>query len=170
GGPAGERCALNLAGEEIAKEAILRGDVVLDPALHAPSDRIDAELHLLASETKPLAQWLPVRLHHAACDVAARIVLLGDEPVLPGGEAKVQLVLERPIAAAVGDRFVVRDTTAQRSMAGGRFLDLRAPQRKRRTPERMAQLDAHAIADPERALAALLGLAPHRGDLSIFPR
>src|SRR5262249_57637656 len=30
-GRAGERCALNLAGEAIAKEAVRRGDVVLDP-------------------------------------------------------------------------------------------------------------------------------------------
>ncbi|MBV8513165.1 MAG: selenocysteine-specific translation elongation factor, partial [Xanthobacteraceae bacterium] len=31
-GQAGERCALNLAGEAISREAITRGDVVLDPA------------------------------------------------------------------------------------------------------------------------------------------
>ena len=41
---AGERCALNLAGDGITKEAIARGDVVLDPELHAPTDRIDATL------------------------------------------------------------------------------------------------------------------------------
>ena len=41
-GAAGERCALNLAGDGISKDAIARGDVVLDPALHAPTDRIDA--------------------------------------------------------------------------------------------------------------------------------
>ncbi len=40
----GERCALNLAGEGISKDAIARGDMVLDPELHAPTDRIDADL------------------------------------------------------------------------------------------------------------------------------
>ena len=50
----------------------------------------------------------------------------------------MQLVLEQPIAAAAGDRFVLRDTSAQRTIGGGRFLDLRAPARKRRTPERLA--------------------------------
>ena len=97
------------------------------------------------SRAKPVTQWMPVRLHHAATDVAARVVLLGDAPIAPGTEARVQLVLEQPIAAAAHDRFVLRDTTAQRTIAGGRFLDLRAPARKRRTPERLAQLDAHAI-------------------------
>ena len=93
---------------------------------------------------------MPVRLHHAAAEVGARVVLLGDEPIAPGERGLVQLVLDRPIAAAAGDRFVLRDTTAQRTIGGGRFLDLRAPARKRRTPERLAQLAAHAIADPAR--------------------
>jgi selenocysteine-specific elongation factor len=169
-GVAGQRCALNLAGDGISKDAIARGDVVLDPDLHAPTDRIDATLRLLAAEPKPVTQWMPARLHHAATEVGARVVLLGDAPIPPGGQACVQLVLERPIAAAAGDRFVLRDTTAQRTVGGGKFLDLRAPSRKRRTSERLAQLQAHAIADAERALAALLDTAPHYVDLTTFAR
>jgi selenocysteine-specific elongation factor len=169
-GEAGQRCALNLAGDGIAKDAIARGDVVLDPELHAPTDRIDARLRLLASERKPVGQWMPARLHHAAAEAGARVVLLGDGPVPPGGEALVQLVLDRPIAAAAGDRFVLRDTTAQRTIGGGVLIDLRAPARKRRTPERLAQLDALALADPEQALAALLDRPPFHLDLAVFAR
>ncbi len=169
-GRAGDRCALNLAGDGVTKDAIARGDVVLAPELHAPAERIDATVEMLASEAKPLTQWMPVRLHHAATEVGARIVLLGDAPVPPGGRAMVQLVLERPVAAAAGDRFVLRDTTAQRTIGGGRFLDLRAPARKRRTPERMAQLEALALPDPEAALAALLGRAPGYIDIATFIR
>jgi selenocysteine-specific elongation factor len=169
-GEAGQRCALNLAGDGISKDAIARGDVVLDPELHRPTDRIDAALRVLATEQKPVTQWMPVRLHHAAIDVAARVVLLGDTPVAPGDQAHVQLVLERPIAAAAHDRFVLRDTTAQRTIAGGRFLDLRAPARKRRTPERLAQLEASAIENPRAALAALLDRAPFYADVVAFAR
>ena len=104
-GKAGDRCALNLAGEGVGKEAIRRGDVILDPELHAPTDRIDASLRVLPGEPKPIGQWFPVRLHHAAAEVGARIVLLGDEPVRPGGAATVQLVLDSPIAAAAGDAY-----------------------------------------------------------------
>jgi selenocysteine-specific elongation factor len=136
-GLAGQRCALNLTGDGISKEAIERGHVMLDPDLHAPSDRIDATFRLLATEPKPVTQWMPVRLHHAATEVGARIVLLGDAPIPPGGEAPVQLVLEKPIAATAGDRFVLRDTTAQRTIGGGKFLDLR---RRRAGNARLAQL------------------------------
>ena len=168
-GEAGQRCALNLSGDGVTKDAIARGDVVLDDALHAPSARIDAQLRVLASETRPIAQWTPVRLHHASADVAARIVLLSG-PVAPGAQAYVQLVLDQPIAASVGDRFVIRDTTAQRTIGGGCFLDLRAPARKRRAPERIAALDACALTDHGAALTALLGRAPHVVDLEAFAR
>ena len=169
-GVAGERCALNLAGDGISKAAIARGQMIVEPDLHAPTDRIDATFKLLAAESKPMGQWMPARLHHAATEVGARIVLLGDAPIPPGGEAMIQLVLERPIAAAAGDRFVLRDTTAQRTIGGGKFLDLRAPARKRRAPDRLAQLAAHALPDPEPALAALLDRPPFYVDLSIFAR
>ena len=169
-GQAGERCALNLAGDGIAEDVIHRGDMVLHPELHAPTDRIDATLRVLACEPKPITQWMPVRLHHAAAELGARLVLLDEGPIAPGGQSRIQLVLERPIAAVVGDRFVVRDTSAQRTIGGGRFLDPRAPARKRRTPQRIAQLDACLNDDCERALAALSECAPGYVDLNAFSR
>ena len=169
-GRAGERCALNLAGEGIAKEAIRRGDIVLDPVLHAPTDRIDAALRILPGEPKPIGQWFPVRLHHASTELGGHIVLLGDEVIEPGGEARIQLVLDRPIAAAIGDRYVVRDVSAQRTIGGGRFLDLRAPARKRRSPERLQQLEALSLADPVASFAALLRVPPYAADLAGFAR
>ena len=169
-GVAGQRCALNLTGDGVSKDAVARGQVVLDPGLHAPTDRIDATFRLLATEQKPVTQWMPVRLHHAATEVGARIVLLADATSPPGSEAMIQLVLESPVAAAAGDRFILRDTTAQRTIGGGKFLDLRAPARKRRSPERLAQLRAHSIDDPEQSLAALLDSPPHFVNLSAFAR
>lgn len=169
-GRAGDRCALNLAGDGIGRDAIARGDMVVDPVLHAPSGRIDAELTVLASEPKPIGQWFPVHLHHASCEVPARIVLLQDEPIAPGGRALVQIVLDRPIATAAGDRFVIRDTSARRTIGGGRFLDLRAPARRRRSPERHAQLAALAKSEPQAALRALLEVSPFFLDLEGFAR
>jgi selenocysteine-specific elongation factor len=169
-GSAGERCALNLVGEGVDRHAIARGAVVLDPFLHAPADRIDASLRLLASEARPLAHWAPVRLHHAATEVSARAALLEDGPIVPGSRGRVQLVLEHPIAAAVGDRFVLRDTSGSRTIGGGHFVDLRAPHRRRRTPLRRAQLDALAHDDPATALAESLERWPFFVDLAAFAR
>ncbi|WP_243050453.1 selenocysteine-specific translation elongation factor [Dyella sp. RRB7] len=169
-GRAGDRCALNLAGEGISKDAIHRGDMVVDPFLHQPTDRIDARLHLLPGEPKPIGQWFPARLHHGAVEVGARVVLLEGEQLLPGHAADVQLVLDRPIAAAALDRYVLRDVSAQRTLGGGQFIDLHAPSRQRRTAERVAQRAALAMADPRPAFAALLGASPFARDLLAFGR
>lgn len=169
-GRAGDRCALNLAGEGISKDAIHRGDMVIDPFLHAPTDRIDARLHLLPGEPKPMGQWFPARLHHAAVEVGARVVLLEGDQLLPGHAADVQLVLSRPIASAALDRFVLRDVSAQRTIGGGQFIDLHAPSRQRRTAARDAQRVALAMADPQQAFAALLGAPPFAWDGLAFAR
>lgn len=169
-GKAGERCALNLTGERIGRDAISRGDMIVDEHLHAPTARIDAQLSVLPSEPRPLGQWFPVHLHHGAAEVSARIVLLDDAQIAPGTSSVVQLVVDRPIAAMSGDRFVIRDTSAQRTIGGGRFLDLRAPARKRRSPERRAQLQALALDTPRAMLAALLETPPYYVDLEQLAR
>ncbi|MBB1497910.1 selenocysteine-specific translation elongation factor [Paracoccus sp. MC1862] len=168
-GVAGQRCALNLAGEGIGREAIQRGDMIVDPALHGPAERIDASLRVLGSEARPIGTWFPARLHSGAAEVGARIVPLAD-PLAPGTEGPVQLVLDQPIAAAVGDRYILRDVSARRTIGGGAFLDLRAPARRRRTPERLAQLEAAARPDPAEALQAMLAAPPHVVDLTAFLR
>jgi selenocysteine-specific elongation factor len=155
-GEAGQRCALVLSGQHINREAVQRGDVVLDPALHAPTSRIDASLRVLASEPKPIGQWFPVKFHHAAAEVPGRIVVLRDEAIKADETDYVQLVLERPIAAAAGDRFVVRDTSSSRTVGGGVLIDLRAPERRRRSPERRAEISAMAEKEPPHAIAQFL--------------
>jgi selenocysteine-specific elongation factor len=167
---AGDRCALNLTGPAINRAAIARGDMVLDPALHAPTQRIDARITVLREETRGLTSWMPIRLHHAAADVAGRVVPLGAGGVLPGETGFVQLVLEHPIATLCGDRVVLRDTSASRTLGGGVLLDLRAPDRRRRTPERLATLatlDAPISAD---LLVALTRQFPWLIDLDLLLR
>ena len=169
-GEAGQRCALVLSGPRVSKETVNRADVVLDPTLHAPTARIDATLRVLPSESKPITQWFPVKLHHAAAEVPGRLVLLRDEPIAPGETAFVQLVLERPIAAAAGDRFVIRDTTSSRTLGGGVLVDLRAPERRRRTLERRATLTGLAEKEPAAALRRVLAVPGSWIDLDAFFR
>lgn len=157
-GERGQRCGVNLGRVELADVA--RGDFLLAPDLHAPAERIDADLVLLKEAPRALRQWQSVRLHYAAREVPARVALLSDTPIAPGQQGRVQLVPESPIAAAVGERFVLRDSEGRRTIGGGRMIDLRAPQRRRRQPRRLEQLDAMALADPAASLAAQLAIWP----------
>ena len=170
-GRVGDRCALNLSGDGVSKEAIRRGDVAMALGLHAPTSRIDARLRLLESERAAIGRpRFAVRLHHGATEVGARVIWLDDERLLPDGSADVQLVLDRPVAAFVPDRFVLRDASGKRTLGGGRFIDLRPPSRRRRNPERAQQRAAQALEDPLAAFEALLSASPFAWDLTAFGR
>ncbi|MEJ5150330.1 selenocysteine-specific translation elongation factor [Comamonas sp. MYb396] len=160
-GLAGQRCALNLAG--IAKEAITRGDWIMDARLRQTTQRIDVRLHLLA-DAAPLAQWSAVHLHLGTMRCTGHIALLQDGDLAPGTEALAQLVLDAPALVLPGDRVIVRNAQANRTIAGAMVLDPYAPARKRRSDSRMAYLAALAhwidTADTGPLLAeAPLGLA-----------
>ena len=86
-GRAGERCALNLAGPRLSKDAIRRGEWVVSPELHAPTDRIDVRLSLLSSETQPLKHWSPVHVHLGSAHVMGRVALLEGERLAPHSPA-----------------------------------------------------------------------------------
>ena len=139
-GRAGERCALNLAG--IEKSAIDRGDWIVDPRLSQASERIDVTLTLLADAAVTLEHWAPLHVHLGTQHQVAHVALLEGETLGAGQRARVQLVFERPVCALPGDRFVVRNAQANRTVGGGHVLDPFAPSRKRRSAERLAWLDA----------------------------
>ena len=166
-GRAGERCALNLAGPRLSKEAIKRGDWVVSPELHAPTDRIDVRLSLLASEAHPLKHWSPVHVHLGSAHVMGRVALLEGEKLAPGDTALAQIVLDEKVGALAGDRVILRDPSATRTMAGAAVIDPFGPPRNRRAERRLAELAALAVNDDE-VLQRLLRLESGYVDAARF--
>ena len=169
-GTRGQRCALNIVAPQLERRDIARGTWLLTPALHAPTQRIDARLHLLASEARALAHWSPVHVHLGTAHVNGRVALLQEAPLAPGEHALVQLVLDAPVGALHGDRFILRDQSARRTLGGGRVLDASPPERGRRKPQRAATLAALELVTPQAALDALLACAPAGVELAWFAR
>ncbi|CAN5269350.1 selenocysteine-specific translation elongation factor [soil metagenome] len=165
---AGQRCALNLAGVDLKDADPVRGDWVVAPEAHAPNDRIDVHLDVLASEARPLAHRAALQLHIGAAAVNARVATLGGPSVAPGDSAMAQLMLERPIATLHGDRFILRDSAAGRTVAGGRVIDPFGPARGRSKPARALHLAAMALREPADALAAVLEAEPEGIDWQRF--
>jgi selenocysteine-specific elongation factor len=158
-GRAGQRCALNLAG--IEKSAIERGDWVVDARLSQASERIDVMVTLLADAPHALEHWAPLHVHLGTQHQVANVALLEGDTLAPGQRARVQLVFERALCAVPGDRFVVRNAQANRTVGGGHVLDPFAPARKRRSPERLGWLDAIQTLLDTGSLDALFARAPH---------
>jgi selenocysteine-specific elongation factor len=152
-GVAGERCALNLAG--IAKDQVERGAWVQAAALANLSYRFDATLHLSSREAKALVQG-ELHLHHGARDVLARVTVLDAPRIEPGTTQLVAIALNAPLPLCKGDRFVLRDASARRTLGGGQVLDIAPPARGRRLPQRLALLNALRDQPPIEALQAWL--------------
>jgi selenocysteine-specific elongation factor len=167
---AGQRCAVALAG--IGKEAIARGQWLAAPAVALASDRIDVQLTLWQEESHALRSGTPVHVHVGASDTPGTVAILDadSDPLPPGASARAQLVLQRPIGAWHGDRVVLRDASASRTLAGGSVLDPFAPVRYRRAPQRLALLQAQALPNAGERLAALLAASAMGVDLQRWAR
>ena len=139
-GSAGQRCALNLAG--IDKNAIARGDWIADARCFQPARHVDVALTLLPSADVPVRAWAPLHVHIGASRHVAHVVPISAESLAPGQSGWVQLVFDEPVCAMPGDRFIVRNAQATRTVGGGRVLDPNAPDRKRRSAARLAGLQA----------------------------
>jgi selenocysteine-specific elongation factor len=155
---AGQRCAVGLAGLE--RSAVERGQTLCDPAIANSTQRIDVWLQLAATESKPLRSGTLVHLHAATQECMASVAVLGQPSIAPGESALAQLVLQQPVHAWHGDRFVLRDASANRTVAGGMVLDTAAPARYRQTPERLACLHTQRAGDAAPRLQGALAHAP----------
>jgi len=178
-GPGG-RLAANLAGVDHA--AVGRGSVLTeDPEVVAtdrllvalrPALRLDATR---PADRGPVVGGTPVRLHLGTAQ-ATGVIRRGsrDADGLPGGECTAILRVETPVAAASGDRFVLRRPSPAEPLAGGRILDPRPPTgaawRHATCADVEALARARSPADRAAARLALHGALPLRDpDVAALP-
>jgi selenocysteine-specific elongation factor len=167
---AGDRAALNIVGQGLSRDMVARGQWLVDPGLHAPTDRIDTLVRLLPAAERELRTGTRVHLHIGAAAIMASVAPLAERKLPAGQQGLVQLVTAEPIGALAGDRFVLRDEDARVTIGGGRVIDPWAPARGRSRPERLAFLSADQARAPDAALAALLEAAPDGLPLTPFAR
>lgn len=139
---AGERCALNITGRGIRERSIGRGNWLMHHSLYNPTKRIDVDLEVLQSEEGVLKHWTPTHLHIGSDHLPARVAILSGGGIAAGKRGLCQLVLDRDTFVCHGDRFVLRDQSARRTIAGGRVLDPFAPKNGRAKPRRVDSLAA----------------------------
>ncbi|NCF36994.1 MAG: selenocysteine-specific translation elongation factor [Gammaproteobacteria bacterium] len=165
---AGERCAINIVGRGVSEGSLNRGDWLMHSSLYVPTRRIDVDLRVLDSETRPLKHWTPTHLHIGADHLAARVAVLSGGAIAAGDRSPAQLVLERDAFVVHGDRFVLRDQSAQRTLAGGHVIDPFSPKRGRARPSRIAALKAMNRRDPADVLDALTEISETGVPLAAF--
>jgi selenocysteine-specific elongation factor len=109
--------------------------------------RIDAHVRVLASAPRALRHRAELLLHTGTAEVGCRVIVLAGDAIEPGGEAWIQLYLDRAIAAGNHDRFVLRVPSPPLTIAGGRFVDV-APRKHPRHDQAVSEsLDRRAAGD-----------------------
>jgi selenocysteine-specific elongation factor len=143
--PPGSRVAANITGVE--KSDLARGDVLAPPNTVRSTRRIDAHVRVLASAPGPLRHGAEMLLHTGTSEVGCRVIVLAGDAIEPGAEGWVQLYLQRAIAAADQDRFVLRVPSPSLTLAGGLFVDV-APRKHSRYDTAVGEsLDRRAAGD-----------------------
>lgn len=167
-GVAGQRCAINITGSNLNKSDIHRGGWLLAENIHDPVARFDARIQVLSSELRPLGHWTPVHVHLGAVEVPGRVAILEDKLIEAGKSGLVQIILDRRIGTLKDDSFIIRDQSAQRTIAGGRVVDPFSPARGRAKPERINFLHAMELGTASEALEMVLAQSPQGINFSHF--
>lgn len=118
------------------------------------------DLKVLEDFPRDIRHWSPVHVYHATSHATARLALLQGARLQAGARAWVELILDEPLLGKRGDRVVVRDQALERTLGGGRVLDNRPADGRRRSPARLRSLEACALPTPQAALAGLLNQGP----------
>jgi selenocysteine-specific elongation factor len=133
----GQRVALNLTGLE--KRDLTRGHVICHPKVTLITQRFDAFVEIRPGARREIENHERVRVHLGTAEVIGKIIILDGRAVLPPrSTAFCQIVLEEPVVALRGDRFILRNQTAQGTLGGGEVLHPFA-QRHRRSEEGVSE-------------------------------
>ena len=126
----GMRAAVALSGVDV--QALSRGATLVTHAAWEATQIVRADLTLLpeAPELRPRTR---VRFHLATADVGARVVAAGS-PVSAGTTRAVRIVLDEPVIARGGDRFVIRSASPLATIGGGVITDANGARRARPMP------------------------------------
>ncbi|WP_299015628.1 selenocysteine-specific translation elongation factor [uncultured Photobacterium sp.] len=153
---ADQRVALNLVGD-INKEKLSRGDWLFSLEPQVSSPRITVKL--TAEQT--IKHWQQVQVFHVASHTTARIALLEQQSQEPGQTGLAELIFDTPLHIAEQDKLLIRDPAAKISLGSATAIDLLPPNRGKRKPERLEQLNQRAaLTHPKEILLQALHNAP----------
>ena len=149
----GTRLAVAVAG--VDHDALARGAVLVSDSGWQESRVLRGDVTLLAGTVVLLSPRATVRFHLGTTELGARIVAAGG-PLMAGETKAARIVLDAPIIARAGDRFVLRGGSPIGTIGGGMVVDP-APMHRRARP----WLAPHDSVDARLALA--LGEASGQG-------
>lgn len=131
-GVAGQRLALNI-NADLDRTLIERGDWLFSHPPFEPTDRltvwVESEVALNESQ--------PVHIYHAAARTTGKLTLLTTKQLPAQSSALAELVLDKPLFLAYGDKLILRSGDAKSLIAGAGVVEVYSPKRHKRTEVRL---------------------------------
>lgn len=144
----GGRTAVNVSG--VGVDEVFRGNVLVHPGDYQTTKMIDVFCKILPDASAPLKHNSEVKLFIGSAEVMARVRVLGTHECPPGGEAFLQLMLQKSLVTVRGDRFILRRPSPPATIGGGQVLDAHPERRHRRfNKERLETLEQLLMGTPE---------------------
>ena len=115
----GDRAAINLAGTDLNE--LYRGTVIADPYWVNSTKKLIAHVTLIEDTRWKLKNRQRVHLHLGTAEVVARAMM--QDPLEAGQSGNALFYLEKPIAALMDERFIIRSLSPMETIGGCVVLD-----------------------------------------------
>ena len=126
---AGDRAAMNLSG--LKYDDFERGMLLSDSRLD-DIDMLDAQVEIFDLQIR-LKTWNHLIFHTGTFSTKARMHLLTADSLSGNEKAVVQFHLEKPAILLKNDKFIIRNSSNDLTLGGGRILDVNPLHHRRRT-------------------------------------
>lgn len=133
----GDRAAFNLTG--LKTEDFKRGMLLSDKEMESTT-MIDAYITLFENSSN-IGVWSTNVFHSGTFESQGRMHLLNKDTIKPGEEAIVQIILEKESVLINKDKFIIRNSSGDKSIGGGIIIDAQPLHHRKRTTKLIQSLD-----------------------------
>ncbi len=133
---AGDRAAINLIG--LKKEDFERGMILCNKPLDA-GNMIDASIQLFETGQE-IPLWSNVLFITGTFECQARMHLLNKEKLTGDEDAIVQIHLSKPAVLMSKDKFIIRNTSEEKTLGGGYIIEASPLHHRKRKPALIDEL------------------------------
>ena len=115
----GDRAAINLAGTDL--DDLFRGTIIAEPNWVNSTEKLIARVTIIEDTRWKLKNHQRVHLHIGTAEMVARAVM--QDPLEAGHSGNVLFLLEKPAAALMNERFIIRSFSPMETIGGCVVLD-----------------------------------------------
>lgn len=142
-GAAGQCLALNIP--DLGKRSAERGQVLCLPGHLHGAQIFHVQVQTVTGIDPPLRHAETLKFHTGTSETPAKVYLLEEKTLAGNHSGLATIVTSHPVAAAAGDRFLLRRPSPAATVAGGEILVVTIGEQRPRKAALLSQLKRHPV-------------------------